>query len=133
MVGWDGYEAIYEEQCRYENWEWGGGDYDPDPGYGGGSGGGGTAPVAHYIAIDNPVNPHAATCESTKDGRYDHAAADAGAYSAWRSLHGESMLRKDDVLTITYDDGGTEKWEVLSAMTFGIIKTEPVPGTLECP
>ncbi len=38
-----------------------------------------------------------------------------------------------DVLTITYDDGATEQWRVLSAMTFGIIEDSPIPGTLRCP
>lgn len=137
LVGWNGNEAIFQVLCGYSFWESGGGGgyYDPDgdPGYGGAGSSGWATPVAHYAVPHFPANPHPATCESGLQGRYDHAAADAGAYSAERSLTGQSMLRKDDILTITYDDGGTEKWHVLSVMTFGIIKDIPIPGTLECP
>ncbi len=56
LVGWDGYEAIYEERCRYENWEGGGDFYDPDPGYGGGGGGGGNYVTCTNIRAERPLN-----------------------------------------------------------------------------
>ncbi len=61
------------------------------------------------------------------------SSARAGQYSAARTASGQGLLRMRDVLTITYDDGATEQWRVLSAMTFGIIEDSPIPGTLRCP
>ncbi|MBP7623306.1 MAG: hypothetical protein KA763_04985 [Xanthomonadales bacterium] len=138
LVGWDGYEAIYQEQCRYENWGDDGGGYDPDPWYGGGGGGGGSTvglemepdwsrAIAGSVP-NEPFNSEPASCTTEPSIRWTHATQDMNAYRTARLFNPPPP----GLYVIEYDDGATEVWWYTGAAGSPALFPHPKPGSLQC-
>lgn len=78
-------------------------------------------------APDMPNNPVKATCKSDGTTREDHAQQDAKYYNI---SHPNSPLRAGMIVTVSYDDGGTEEW-VASGMSSPL--SYSIEGSLQCP
>lgn len=94
-------------------WEW-----DTDP------------PIAELKNIPNsPKNNVPANCQTPDYHRFEHAVKDYLIYVSTRLL---SRPLAGTVVTITYDDGATEKWITTGTIDDTALLTIPVSGSLSC-
>lgn len=107
----------------------GGGEYG-DP-YGGG--GSGTSPNVFPKATDHPNQTYPATCRSDVGIRHLHASNDVAFTQARRLSTGAGSLQSGALIEVAYDDGGTERWMVISPLSTSPLSPVPVQGTLQCP
>lgn len=102
-------------------WEYSGGN--------GGSGGSGSVSL-----MNQPNNPEPATCHSGLDERRAHANKDAWYTQNIRFSTGQGRIGAGRIVSVTYDDGGTEQWVLaLPLGTEPLGQGGPLPGTLHCP
>lgn len=107
----------------------GGGEYG-DP-YGGG--GSGTSPVVFPKATNHPNQTYPANCRSDVGTRHLHASNDVAFTQARRLATGAGSLQSGALILVEYDDGGTERWMVISPLSTSPLSPAPVQGTLTCP
>ncbi len=142
LVGFNGHEAVYDLECRWENWEYGGGG--GGGGYFGGGGGGGgysggnqNSGWSMLSAIEHQADhPDSATCNADVLARHASANVDVRAENT-RLLQENPWdpypLRVDDLIKVTYSDGGSEVWRVSSSTFTEMISPIPEPGSHQCP
>lgn len=95
-----------------------------------GSSGGapGSPPSPAPVPAPNPNdNPEPATCHSGGLARHLHAIHDANELRLAAGLHAGMMV------LVTYDDGGTEVWQVTYPTFSDPLSNVPFPGSLQCP
>jgi hypothetical protein len=81
-------------------------------------------------------NKHPANCNSSVQERWNHATSDVGAYiTAQVSLgsKGDGIPHTNSLALVTYDDGSTEVWRVISPFDSFPLADIPEEGTLKCP
>ena len=104
-----------------------GGSGDFGLGGGGGGGGGGS-----FTVPDRAGNPNNAECSSPVNDRQAHASWDVRQYQAQRLATFQGTLRTGDIVTVTYDDGATERWVVTGPLLTDPVAPTPVAGSLRC-
>lgn len=76
---------------------------------------------------DSPLTNTNALCSSDVDDRRNHANEDL----RWFQIARNSPVQGP--VEITYDDGGTEVWMAIGAMSSTVIQLAPVANSLTCP
>ena len=89
-------------------------------------------PQSHN-ATNKPQNSEPATCRSSPDQRASHAQQDAAFTQAERIAARQPLMHPGDIITVEYDDGGTERWAIANPLTSSILAPQPQYNSLECP
>lgn len=111
----------------YDDGGWSGPGDNSDPG-------GGT-PVgdATYDAPHHANHPDSANCNAGTDARWASANYDARQLNLAEITGGDGPLQSGSIVTVSYNNGGSERWQVLSSFSSNMIATIPIAGSLQCP
>ncbi|MCC8364487.1 hypothetical protein LK996_15550 [Lysobacter sp. A6] len=93
------------------------------------AGGGGWRFYNSGKVYNNPSNPNRANCTSPQNDRWAHAEWEIRAHQLMGNVY---KFKAGDVVTVTYDDGGTEKWVVFSTQSTMMLVDIPVHMSRSC-
>lgn len=98
------------------------------------AGGGGAFRFVVKKVIENAAdNPIEATCRADSLARWEHAMWDTRVSNAKALATGGTLTPSGSLVKVSYDDGGTEVWQVSSPFFSANLLDVPVPNTLKCP
>lgn len=82
--------------------------------------------------IDNATDAVYADCDSDTTTRWQHANRDTAISQVASLATGQGLLRTNQIVRVTYDDGSSEAWKVTAPTSSSPLFDVPVPNSLIC-